>query len=209
MVCHMLSVFCSSVAPNPNLLASHLTPVSLSTSKCLFSTIFAICVFMFSNVSVCLSSHFNLFDAVTFSFFSNGRNGSDILAKCGVNLIQWCMLPMNDLSCLRVFGMSSFCNASVLVINGVTPCGVILNPIHSIYCFANSHFCKLIASTFLFSRSSIISNVSSCSFSFPFVAINMSSNVICQPNVSTYFDRFCFLYFLLVLLAVLGDPFGV
>ena len=171
----MFSLFCSKVAPIPSLLAPHLIFVSISTSKCVFFTMFAICILKFENVFLCLSSHFSLLDDVVFSFLSNWPNGSYISARFGMSLVRWCMIPKNDLNCFSVLDGSSFSSASVFVISGVTPCGVILNPSHSIVGLANSHFCKLIARPSLFSQSSFVSRLSSCSFSIHFVAIRMSS----------------------------------
>ena len=82
---------------------------------------------------------------------------------------------MNDRSCFSVLGCSSSIMASVFVINGVIPWGVILKPNHSIAFLPNSHFWIFIARFSLSSFSRILFNSFSCSFRDHLVITRMSS----------------------------------
>ena len=112
---------------------------------------------------------------VVFVFFNNGRSGSESSTRFGINFVRCCTLPRNERSCFRFFRFSSFIMASVLVTSGVIAEGVMVNPSHSILFFANSHFCRLIASPSSSSFYSILSNSCSCSFIVPFVISSISS----------------------------------
>ena len=85
---HPFGFHCSSVAPNPLWLASHLTLVGASLSKCLCSVILVIWFFMVFSASVCCCDHCILL-FIMFSFFSSVLIGSSRLAKFGMNLISW------------------------------------------------------------------------------------------------------------------------
>ena len=68
-----------------------------------------------------------------FVFFNSGRSDSESLARFGINLVRWCTLPRNDRNCFSVLGLSSFVMASVFVMSGVIPLGVIVKPTHSMF----------------------------------------------------------------------------
>ena len=89
IICHILSLFfCSRHVPSQFSLASHFTLDSLSTSKCLLFTKFDTCYIILLNVSLCVCSHFSLFEDVVLSFFSNEPQDSEISARLGVKIIS-------------------------------------------------------------------------------------------------------------------------
>ena len=115
----------------------------------------------------------------------NGLSDADIFDKFGMNFCKWCMLPINDLSCFRVFEGSIFIMASVFRFFGIIPSGFILYPNHVISVTANSHFCKLIAKFSLSKRVSTLSSSFSWSESDPLVIIIMSSKKACAELMFT------------------------
>ena len=90
-----MSINCSRHAPSPFLTASHLTFVGLDESKCLFSIIFVIACFILLKATSCLSDHFNFEPLMLFFVDSNCLRGAVIFNRFGINLVKWCMLPMN------------------------------------------------------------------------------------------------------------------
>ena len=176
--CHPLSYFCSRQAPNSSLLASQRTLVVRFVSKCLFSLICLLAFFIWWNDFLCSS-----FQSSLLFFFSlcesNGRSGADIYDRLGINFCKWCMLPISDLSCFRVFGGSIFMMASVFLSVGFIPSGFILYPNHVISRTANSHLCMLIAMFSLSNRASTLSSSFSWFVSVPLVSIIISSKKAC------------------------------
>ena len=122
---------CSSTVPSPDRDASVRTRVFLDWSKCVFSVMFFMCSFIFSNAVWCFVVHTYLLP-----FFTNSRKILHCVAKIGTNFVRWCTLPRKDLSCFYVLGAIRHCMASVLVTNGFIPCWLISNPSHSILFFA-------------------------------------------------------------------------
>ena len=55
------------------------------------------------------------------------------------------MHPMNERSCLSVFGVSKLTIDSHFLLFGIIPLGCILNPSQTKFVFANSQFCSFIA----------------------------------------------------------------
>ena len=163
-------------APSPFALASHFTLVCFAVSKCLFSISWCIFNLMLLNDELCSSLQSNLLFLDSGFFFNSGRSGSESLASFGIILVRWCTLPRNDRNCFSVLGLSSFVMASVFVMSGVVPLGVIVKPSHSMmFFFANSHFCKFIASPSLSSLLKIFSYSFFCSRMDPLVITRKSS----------------------------------
>ena len=133
-------------APNPFALASPLTRVCLVVSKRLFSIIWCIFDLMLLNAELCSAFQSKLLFLASGFFFNSGRSGSESFARFVINFVRWWTLPRNDRNCFNGFGLSSLVIASVLVISGVIPLGVIVKPSHSMIFFANSIFCRLMAS---------------------------------------------------------------
>ena len=100
----MLFCFCSRHAPRTSLLESHFTRVWQFMSKCFSSTMVLIAGFIWLNAIVCLSSQSIFLGVFCVDFVSSGRNGAERVAKFGINLTKWCMLPINDLSFFNIWG---------------------------------------------------------------------------------------------------------
>ena len=150
------------------MLASHFTRVSQTMSKCFCSTIVLIARLILLNAFVYFSSQSSFFGVFDVEFVRSGRSGSDKVAKLGMNLTKWCMLHMNDLSCVSVFGFSSWMMASVFSFVGVIPSELILYPNQTIYVSPISHLCRLIARFSLSSQFNVVSISFSCWSSVPF-----------------------------------------
>ena len=106
---HVLLRFCSRYARSASLLASHFhfPLVSLFRSKFFCST----------NVCMACSNLLNEFvffpQSIFWDFFTDednkcGRSGADNVARVGMNLIRWCMLPMIDPNCFSVIRISNW-----------------------------------------------------------------------------------------------------
>ena len=119
---------------------------------------------------MCSSFQSNLLFFIFSLCESNGRSGSDICDRLGINFCKRCMRPISDLSCFRVFGGSIFMLASVFRSVGIIPSGFVLYPNHVISLTANSHLCRLIAKFSLSNRANTLSSsffmVCKCSFSY-------------------------------------------
>ena len=98
---------------------------------------------------------------------------------------RWCTPTRNERRCLSVFGLSNFIIASVFVISGVIPVGIILNPNYSILVLANSHFWKLIARRSASSFCKTLSNSFSCFLSVLSVIISISSRNADLDNMTS------------------------
>ena len=126
---------CSSTAPRPLWLASHTIRISLCTSKCSISTMFATCFLSISNATWHSFVH-----TKSFFLFNSGRNGTDVSANEGKNLWRLWIEPINDFSCDSELGATNLSIGSVLQTNGVMPGFVIWWPNHLHSFFANWHF---------------------------------------------------------------------
>ena len=187
---------CSKHAPRPFLLASHRTLVGHLTSNNLFSVIDFIASFILLNASVWSVFQSSLLCDFKLLFESNGRSGSLRVARFGVNIMRWCMHPMNERSCLSVFGVSNLTIDSHFLLVGIIPFGCILNPSQTKFVFANSHFCSFIARFSLSRRFRILFISFSWSFREPLVIMSISSknaNFECMPSsvLSIVFLKCC------------------
>ena len=126
IVFHWSSCNCSRVAPSPLCEASVFSLVFSFISKWLFSAIFTISVFNFSNAIEWLVSHlYNNF------LLRRGRRGELSVDKLGTNFTYWFIEPKNERSSEIFFGVGKFFIASALPTNGRTPLPEILKPSHS------------------------------------------------------------------------------
>ena len=132
--------FVLSIRPVFFLLASHFTLSSLLISKCLFSVMLVISFLTSSNAVLCWIFQSSLFCALVLLCDNSGLSGSDSSANIVVKVIRWCMHPMNDLSCLSVFGVSNFFYRFAFFLGGVIKVGIIWHPNKINYFFANSHY---------------------------------------------------------------------
>ena len=87
------------------------------------------------------------------SFCSRSLKPRHSVARLGINLVRWCTLPRNDLSCLWVVGGFRFIIACVLEMTGFIPFYVILCPNQVILFLAKWHLSKFIAKFSLFNLS--------------------------------------------------------
>ena len=145
------------------------------------------CIFdlMLLNAELCSAFQSKLLFLASGFFFNSGRSGSESFARFVINFVRWWTLPRNDRNCFNGFGLSKFVIASVLVISGVIPLGVIVKPSHSMIFFANSIFCRLMASPSMSNLFRILCNSFSCSRMDPLVITRISSrnaNLECIPS---------------------------
>ena len=153
------------------LLAWHFSLVLLFMSKCICSTINFMACFVLLNVFVCcypIPFLDNFLDDVL-------ERSADSVASLGMNLIRWCILPINDLNSLNVFGCSNKIIAFVFLLVVVVPSELILYPSQVISVKPNSHLCRVLARFSSSSLCSVLSISFSCCSCVLFVFIIISS----------------------------------
>ena len=163
-------MFLFNTSPNYFALSSHLNRVYFVVSKCLFLTMWCNLFLVLLNAELCSS-----FQS---SFFSPEFSSVMVVVVRKVPRVWGWIFSggVRSVGTTEVgLGFLCFIVASIFVISGVFPLGVMVDPIHSILFLANSHFWSLTAKPQFSNFFIILSNSRSCSGTVPLVISNMPS----------------------------------